>query len=383
MNNCAPSATLKVESQAIKKPRSSNLELYRIICMLMIVAHHYLVNSGLTVADGPMAMEPASAKSLFLSLFGAWGKTGINCFLMITGYFMCTSKITLRKFIKLLAQIYLYKLLIFPVLLFVGYETISIMRLVKLLMPTWGFTNNNFIGCFIGFWLTIPFLNILVQNMTKRQHELLLLLMLGIYTLLGSVPTFSVSINYVTWFGIIYFIASYIRLYPQPIFERKRLWGWMTFVSILLAIASIVGLRLMFGATGVKYCYGFVSDSNKIFAVAIAVCSFLWFQNMNIKYSKVINAFGAGTFGVLLIHANSDAMRTWLWKDTVDVVSHFSLPLGSLIFYSVAVVLIIFIVCNLIDQLRIATLEKWFFRWYDTKLAPKADSWIQRLTKNN
>ena len=67
-----------------KKPRSSNLELYRIACMLMIVAHHYVVNSGLTSADGPLMTDFSSGNSIFLTLFGAWGKTGINCFLMIT-----------------------------------------------------------------------------------------------------------------------------------------------------------------------------------------------------------------------------------------------------------------------------------------------------------
>lgn len=72
-----------------KVPRSSNLELYRIICMLMIVAHHYVVNSGVRAADGPMMADPTAMNSIFLLLFGAWGKTGINCFLMITGYFMC------------------------------------------------------------------------------------------------------------------------------------------------------------------------------------------------------------------------------------------------------------------------------------------------------
>lgn len=30
-----------------KSERSSNLELYRILVMLLIVAHHYVVNSGL------------------------------------------------------------------------------------------------------------------------------------------------------------------------------------------------------------------------------------------------------------------------------------------------------------------------------------------------
>lgn len=31
----------------IIKERSSNLELYRILVMLLIIAHHYVVNSGL------------------------------------------------------------------------------------------------------------------------------------------------------------------------------------------------------------------------------------------------------------------------------------------------------------------------------------------------
>ncbi len=66
--------------------RSSNLELFRIITMLLIIAHHYVVNSGLTEI---LYVNPLSSKSIFLFLFGAWGKTGINCFVLITGYFMC------------------------------------------------------------------------------------------------------------------------------------------------------------------------------------------------------------------------------------------------------------------------------------------------------
>lgn len=343
--------------------------------MLMIVAHHYVVCSGLTSSDVFLESTPTSANSLFMAVFGAWGKTGINCFLMITGYFMCTSKITLRKFIKLMAQIYFYKLLFYLLFFLTGYETFSLMRTVKLLMPTWGFT-DNFTGCFIGFWLTIPFLNVLVQNMTKRQHELLLLLLMVMYTFLGSIPTFNVAFNYVTWFGIIYFIASYIRLYPRPLFERRSLWGWLTFASVWLAVTSLVVFHLLLGGTGLRFSYFFLSDSNKILAVTVAVCSFLWFKNMKIKYSKVINAFGAATFGVLLIHAGSHAMLVWLWKDTVDVIGHFSLPIYNLIGYSIGVVIAIFIVCNLIDQIRIATVEKWFFKWYDQKIASKADSFV-------
>lgn len=69
--------------------------------MLLIIAHHYVVNSGLMDPGGPIRADLLSVKSQFLLLFGAWGKTAINGFVLITGYFMCTGKIRLRKFWKL------------------------------------------------------------------------------------------------------------------------------------------------------------------------------------------------------------------------------------------------------------------------------------------
>ena len=351
------------------KERSSNLELYRIICMMLIVAHHCVANSGLTASGtvgselcGPMVANPSSLNTLLLWAIGMWGKTGINCFLMITGYFMCTSKITLRKFVKLLLWIYIYKITIFTVFLFTGYESLSLVRLAKLMSPVWGF-NTNFTSCFIGFWLTIPFWNILIRNMSKRQHEILLCLLLGTYTILGSIPTFAVAMNYVTWFGIIYLISSYIRLYPHPIMENKKVWMMMTLLSVLVALCSMVFMAYMLG----KGAGFFVSDSNKILAVMVSVSSFLWFKNMNIRYSKAINTIGASTFGVLLIHANSDAMRQWLWKETVDCVGHYSLPSLQLVLYITSAVTIIFFSCIIIDIMRIILLERPFFRWYDKK----------------
>lgn len=353
--------------EKVVKVRSSNLELYRIICMLLIVAHHYVVNSGLTYPDGPMTLEPHNVNTLFLWVFGMWGKTGINCFLMITGYFMCKSNITLQKFLKLMLQIYLYKIVIYAIFLATGYEVFSVTRVLKLLMPIWGI-NTNFTSCFIVFWLTIPFWNILIKGMTQRQHALLLALLLGVYTILGSYPNFTISFNYVTWFGVIYLIASYIRLYPHNVFTKKSLWGWLTLLSVVLALASGLFMHTKFGGWS---AVSLVSDSNKIFAVLVAVCSFLWFKNLDLPYSKLINAIGASTFGVLLIHANSDAMRTWLWRDTIDCVGHYALPLGELMLYAIGVVLIIFSSCVLIDYLRIQFIEKPFFKWFD-RIMPSA-----------
>ena len=287
---------------------------------------------------------------------------------------MCTSKISMRKFVKLMLWIYLYKVIIYGIFLTTGHETIGLQRVVKLLMPVWGF-NTNFTSCFIGFWLTIPFWNILIKNMSKRQHEILLCLLLGMYTLLGSIPKFDIAINYVTWFGVIYIIASYIRLYPLKLYSNKKIWASLSIITILLGVASILAIHHYFG----HHESLFLSDSNRILAVAIALTTFLWFKNIDIPYSKLINTIGGSTFGVLLIHANSDAMRQWLWKDTVDCVGHYSLPFWELVGYSIGVVLAVFFICTIIDIIRITLFEEPFFKWYDKE--PRFQSLIAFLSK--
>ncbi len=198
----------------LKKERNSNLELYRIITMLLIVAHHYVVNSGLIQI---MQNSETTFNSIFLYIFGMWGKTGINCFVLITGYFMCKSHITFRKFLKLLLEIEFYKIIIYLIFLLSGYENFSIKEMIKAFYPmTSNF--NDFTFCFLLFFLCIPFLNILINNLSKGMHKKLLLLLLCIYTILYTLPGCYLPYNYVSWFCVLYIIASYIRfygLYPQ------------------------------------------------------------------------------------------------------------------------------------------------------------------------
>lgn len=58
----------------IKKTRDSNLELFRIVTMILIIAHHYVVNSGLTSVGGPIFSDPMSFKSIFFIIVWGMGK---------------------------------------------------------------------------------------------------------------------------------------------------------------------------------------------------------------------------------------------------------------------------------------------------------------------
>lgn len=337
----------------IKKPRNSNLELYRIIIMLLIVAHHYVVNSGL------MALIRDNAESISsyaMLLFGAWGKTGINCFLLITGYFMCKQSFSWHKLFKLYMQITFYTVIIYGIFCFTGHETFSTVQAILNFFPIKSLTPSYFVSCFLLFYLFIPFLNILIDHINKKQHIILIGLILFSYTLLPSLPRFSLSLDYIGWFSCIYLIAAWIRLYGNELKISHKIWGYYSIISIFLGSISIIGMTALYFKGYLNFApYRYVCDSNSLFAVLISICTFMWFKDLKLKHSSFINAVGASTFGVLLIHANSNVMRQWLWKDTVDCIGNFNSSVIHSLYYASFAILIIFSICIFIDMIR----RKW------------------------
>lgn len=338
----------------LKQKRNSNLELYRIIVMMFIVAHHYVVNSGLMPI---MMKDPTSVQSLFLYTFGMWGKTGINCFVLITGYFMCKSSITLKKFLKLLFEVEFYRIVIYSCFIIGGYETITLKGCIRAFNPI-NSVSDGFSSCFILFYLFIPFLNIFLKGLDKRMHQYCIFLCLFIYTVLGTIPKIHVAMNYVTWFCILYLISSYLRLYGLEWRQREvHNWGKYTLLAMVTSIASVWGIAFMSSLIDKPLpVYYFVSDSNRILAVITSICLFMYFKDLDIKYNRWINTIAASTFGVLLIHANSSTMRQWLWQDVLNNVGQYGSV--NLYLHSVLSVLGIFVVCVVIDNLRIRFIEK-------------------------
>ncbi len=348
-----------------KKRRDSNIELFRIITMLLIVAHHYVVNSGLLEV---MSAKPLSGKSIFLFVLGAWGKIGINCFVFITGYFMCKSNITLKKFVKLLFEIIFYNILFYFVFVIAGYHSFSLGTLIWYVLPVPP-VSDNFGGCYLIFFLFIPFINILIRNISRKQHIILIALSCFVYVFLGSMPGFVVSMNYVSWFIVLYFISSYVRLYQSGggVLENKYLWLIMSVICVLASALSIfIGLKMEM----VEAVYFFVADSNKFLAVITAFSLFMFFKNIKISYNRFINVVASSTFGVLLIHANSDIMRQWLWRDTLNNAGMYNSP--YLYIHAICSVLAVYCICVVIDQIRIRLIEKPFFMLWD-KYSPRVN----------
>lgn len=223
--------------------RQSNLELFRIVLMMGIVAHHFVVNSGLL---GLMSPTLEHANDVFLWIWGMWGKIGINCFVLITGFFMCQSNFSWTKFLKLICEIELYKILIYLIFMFFGRESISIERMFLVLSPIIDL-RTEFISGFLVMYLLIPFMNILIRNLSRVQHLSLIGLSLLFFSIWDQFPGVIIPMGYPIWFCVIYFIGAYLRLYPiQNSFARFFLDSKCSAaIMLVLSISSVLMMLLL------------------------------------------------------------------------------------------------------------------------------------------
>ncbi len=322
--------------------------------MFIIVAHHYVANSGVI----QLICEEANltGKSIFMLLFGWGGDTGINCFIMITGYFMCKQSITPKKFLKLCLEVMFYNITIYAVFLIFGGAELSIKEIMRAVLPISAVT-NSFVPAYLIFYLLIPFLNILIGAMNEKQHIRLVALGLFTYTVLSTM-VLEVVFNYVTWFSVVYMVASYIRLYPKKIFDNGKLWGILAAASLLASWGSVIFMAFVSKTFKIDslYYYFFVSDTNKPLALITAVCAFMFFKNLDLKYNKVINKIAASCFGVLLIHNNGAVMRQWLWKDFLK--NPVVYETGTAVIHALVSVVSVYALCTAADMLRIKFLER-------------------------
>ena len=243
-----------------------------------------------------------------------------------------------------------------------GYISLTPKSVVWSLMPIVRI-KDGFVSCYLIFFCFIPFLNVLIKGMTKRQHQLLLGLSLLVFSVF---PNFFIklSYSYVSWFMVIYLIGSYLRLYPsQWTLNQKRVLSGLI-ASVVLSFSSVCVGAQLFGMTGNDLSYFFVSDSNKPLAVVTAVFAFLFFNNIKMGCNKFINIVAASAFGVFLIHDNCASMKQWLWKDTLNNAGYFD---GNIYLHAALSILAVYAICTLIDFVRIQLLEGPFFKWFDSR----------------
>lgn len=341
------------------KKRNSNIELLRIIMIILMIAHHFVVNSGLMEK---YEYGNITINMVFFQLFGMWGKIGICVFTIITGYFLVKHNISIRKILKLYITIKFWYFLFYVIFLITGFEKFSAKGLIKTVFSIEFEFNNLYCGTLIAMLFLIPFINILSKRLTKHQYKLLLVYIIFWIVICSSF--FLRSVSFLSSMVACYIIGSYLGKYGGKIDSFKN--GIVGLViSTALMILCQVGLDVFMGGKYNWLATYLVNSPSAILAVSTGIFLFVTFKNIRMKKIAIINLLASATFGVLVIHANSDTMRRWLWKTVFNVQSHYNDKYAIL--YSIGVVLLVYIVCVILELIRLYTIDKAFFKWIDKK----------------
>lgn len=306
---------------------------------------------------------------MFLQLWGMWGKTAINVFVLITGYFMCEKTFRWRRVAKLVLQVEFWKVLLLPLFLFAGlpvkdglkaFLSIPFLPLLSV--------NNSFTASYLVFYLAIPFLKLIIDSGGRNMHGKALSLLLAVDTVSFTFFKNTAAFTEVSWYCALFLLAAWLRRYPPAFIDDHRVCRLLFAGSIALAVASVLSIDMlcvvldvpMFG----KGLY-LVDQSGKVMALLVGLACFLYFRVLPMGRSRLVNTIASTTFGVLLIHANSAAMRKLLWGDLLNVPAAYGLPLPMLVLHAVASMLGVFAISSLLDWLRIRYIEPWYMAWYD------------------
>ncbi len=331
--------------------RQSNIELLRIIAMLIIIAHHFAGHS-----EFEFSTNIISVNRLWIQFIHIGGKIGLNLFVLISGYFLISKQsIKTDKIIKLWGEIFFYSITIFLFFVFFGLEPFSTRELIKHIAPV-TFSQWWFASAYFVLYLLAPFLNRLLRSFDKKQYIYFLALLLLLWSVIPTFTGQTFQSNYLLWFMVLYSVAGYIKIYglstkvtSVKLIMLSLVFTILTYLSVVLF--DFMGTKISFFGTHATFFY----NMQRLPVFVISVLLFSGFSQLDMGYSKLINTISSATFGVYLIHDNG-YVRPFLWKTVFQNASYSDSKL--LIPYSLIIIAVVFLGCSMIELIRIVLIEK-------------------------
>ena len=216
-----------------------------------------------------------------------------------------------------------------------------------------------FITAYIIVYILSPYLNILIQNMKKKEYQRLLMILLLIWCIIPTI--FGVFYNTtenmlfysrLIWLIVMYLVGAYIKLYPIEIFSKKRnsiLCAILTFTCMLVSIVIIYKFKNIFeklGTTEIAYFW----TPNTMLMFLLSVSIFEIFLNIKMKSIKIVNIIASTTLGIYMIH--DGILQRYIWDTIFKTTEHLSNNSWKIIIDIMIATIIIFIVGTIIDLIR-------------------------------
>ena len=315
--------------------RKSNMELLRILAMVMVIAYHifsHCINIQLTDTNAinefgnDWYFHPCFSRKLcILAVISPMGQVGNAIFIIISGYFMVNKEtINLTKVSKKLLFQLGFAAIILGLVSIYAYQNVT--GLTMKLIP---FSSFNTMSWYVGYYFIVivlasAFINDFINKLEQKKYVMFMMVLLALtqfswsvsalYSLGGGLETVCTGV-------FLYSLGGYIKKYNP--FDAIRLWAVITVIVVtnLIVIGnfyiSTAGNILEYNQDGES---AFVQSiptygNNQIIPVILGIAIFELFRRIDVPNSCIINFVGASTFMVYLIHDNEFVYQIWNTQD--------------------------------------------------------------------
>lgn len=339
--------------------RQSNIELLRIIAMMMIIAGHLM-------GQGILPNLPSNFHISFVaSCICGCSRVAVTIFLLVGAYFMVDSKFKASRVLKLYGQLAFWLL----TLTWLGgvFYPVSKKLMAWSLLPCLS-GSLWFVSAYIALIMLAPFLNLCIKD---KETNKVLVIVLFIFVCIQTTihPFVDGWLDALMFFIFIYVLMFYFKHYYKAININK-------YVILILGISLYLGIRFAqykmiisdnYNVNGylAKKMSQFVSDYKTLPNLLIACSVFYFFIKTNIGSIKWINIFASSALTVYIIH-QTPAFYPYLWTNIIKCPSwDYS---NQLEVHIVITIILIYVLLSLIGILYNIIIEP---LWESTKLYTK------------
>ena len=335
----------------IAKPeRSSSFEIMRLLAMYMIVFEHCLLATALN------SVEALSLADNVAWLLEAFTICAVNLFFLLTGYFMNNRSFHFRKWLGTWGKTVFYSAGIYLAAVLLGAEAFGIKAFINYCCPVL-MKSYWFMQTFIVLSFLLPYLAIMLDHISEKQHALLCGMLLSFFclhqTFIPVAQTLDNSQGYgIIWAVVLCVVGSFLKRYGSKYIQKVPtmlyLVGYILIaVGIFITNILIVKFDIAGGITsrGNFYAYNSVSV---FWESLLLFCFFIRISEKKF-HSRVINWLSGSALAVYLIGSHP-LLLTGIWTRIVPMPD-FSANLGQYLLAATLISIVIVLLCVLVDKM--------------------------------
>ncbi len=303
----------------VEGKRNANMDALRLVSMMMVTMLHALAKSDLL----PFMGNDVPINGWIAWVFEVFSISAVNIFMLISGYFLVTSRFKMGRLFEIVLQAVFYLAGASVIFLLLGKatsESANIYSLLQHFLPI-HMETYWFISAYVILYMLLPLITSGAKTMSEKQLQGVIVCLLVFECVLKSILPFRLTMDTkgysFLWYLILFLVGAKFRLYGFKVVKTAKR-GWFVFlISTFLIFAEILVVSQIQTRTGRLKEIATVSlEYNHILVLTAAVgifVAFLHAKPCGERFGRLVHRISPYCLGVYLLQ-ESLTVR-YIWQD--------------------------------------------------------------------